>query len=284
MLAEAKARHSRKIDALITLLGDDDRKVRFLARRHLHDLGEPAYNQLEKVVTRDVEGRIRIEASVMLEERRLDVLAQTLETLNRSEFDLEKASFILATIEYPSIDIENYVKQIDDLAQEARKRIGGETDQRNRINLISDFLFHEKGFRGNANAYYDPQNSYLNRVLDRQLGIPISLSAIYLFVARRLDLPIDGVGLPGHFMLRCGDKSDVFYIDAFNGGNILSKQECSAFLNKMGYPFLDLYLAPVQPRDILARMIRNLALIYLQTDQEKKVDVLERIFSDFVTK
>lgn len=275
----------KKIKALITLLGDDDENIRALVRRKLLELGSSANEILKETAFSDSEGRIRIEAQAILEEIRLEKLTQDFRDLNRgSDFDLENASFILAQIEYPNLNVSEYIKKIDALAVEAEEKIFGINTERKRVELINDFLFNEKGFRGNAKAYYEPENSYINKVLDRHLGIPISLSALYLFLAKRLNLPVHGVGFPGHFLLKYNVDSDLFFIDAFNQGQILSRRDCEVFLNKMGYPLYDIYLSPSEPRDILARMIRNLVLIYSQNNQPRKIDTLERIFSDFVMK
>ncbi|MCH8954168.1 hypothetical protein IIA28_02455 [candidate division KSB1 bacterium] len=276
-------KQEREINALITLLGDDDLKVKNVAQQKLLELGEPAQQTLRQVAFSDSDGRTRIAAQALLENFRLEQLAQDFKKLNcESDFDLEGACFILAKIEYPELNIQQYVNKIDGLALEAEQRVYGVDEDRDKVKVINHFLFEEKGFRGNEKSYYEPENSYINKVLDRQTGIPISLSAIYLFLARRLNLPVDGVGFPGHFLLKYCSDSRPFFIDAFNSGQILSQQDCKHFIKKMGYTFYPYYLDTSESRDILARMIRNLVLIFLQKNQQNKIDTLERIFSEFV--
>ena len=273
----------KDIKALVTLLGDDDPKIREIAKERLLAFDQQAAPFLTQVTSTDCEGRIRIEAHIILEELRLKSLADNFRKLNRdSNFDLETTCFILAQIEYPHLVVSEYRNKLDCLALEAEEKIFGIEEEKRRVEKINHFLFNEKKFRGNKRSYYDPQNSYINKVLDSHLGIPISLSAIYLFIAERLHLPVLGVGLPGHFLLKYNHGSDPLFIDAFNHGRILTPYDCELFVSKMGYPDFDCNLTVSGPRDILARMIRNLVLIYLQNKQPKKIDTLEQIFSDLV--
>jgi len=276
-------KQEREINALITLLGDDDLKVKNIAQQKLLELGEPAQQTLRQVAFSDSDGRTRIAAQALLEGFRLERLAQDFNKINRvSNFDLESACFILAKIEYPELDIQQYVNKIDQLALETERRLYGIQGERDKVEVINHFLFDEKGFHGNEKSYYEPENSYINKVLDRQTGIPISLSAIYLFLAGRLNLPVCGVGFPGHFLLKYRSNSRPFFIDAFNSGQILSQQECEHFLRKRGYAFHPYYLNTSESRDILARMIKNLVLIYLQKNQQNKINTLVKFFSEFV--
>lgn len=273
-----------EIRALVTLLADEDQSVQNVAREKLFENEKVARAILEEFAFTDSEGRVRIAAQGMLEEMRLSGLAEKFKEINRNScFDLERACFILAKIEYPKLDISKYIQRIDQFATEMEKRVAGINQEKQKVEALNHFLFRELGFRGDVKSYFDPQNSYMNRVLDRFLGIPISLSALYLFVAQRLDLPVHGVGFPGHFLLKYRDDSD-FFIDAFNNGRILSRKDCESFLSKMGYSFYDSYLSVSTSKEILARMIRNLVLIYHQNNQRKKIDTLEKIFSDFFTK
>ncbi len=276
-------KQEREINALITLLGDDDLKVKNIAQQKLLELGEPAQQTLRQVAFSDSDGRTRIAAQALLEGFRLERLAQDFNKINRvSDFDLESACFILAKIEYPELDIQQYVNKIDQLALETERRLYGIQGERDKVEVINHFLFDEKGFHGNEKSYYEPENSYINKVLDRQTGIPISLSALYLFLAGRLNLPVCGVGFPGHFLLKYRSNSRPFFIDAFNSGQIISQQECEHFLRKRGYAFHPYYLNTSESRDILARMIKNLVLIYLQKNQQNKINTLVKIFSEFV--
>ncbi|MCG8607870.1 transglutaminase-like domain-containing protein, partial [bacterium] len=251
----------REIQALITLLGDDNAEIHHLAWEKLLSFGAASTQLLRDAAFSDSEGRVRIAAQALLEEIRLDGLARRFAEICRgSIFDLERSCFLLAQIEYPDLNTDAYAHKIESLAARLERRIFKVQGDRDRIATVNRLLFEEEGFRGNVHAYFDPANSYINKVIDRGLGIPISLSAIYLFLARRLDLPINGVGFPGHFLLRYESGADPIYIDAFHGGKILTRSDCDRYLAQSGYPFSDTYLSISSPKLILARMIRNLVL------------------------
>jgi regulator of sirC expression with transglutaminase-like and TPR domain len=153
-----------------------------------------------------------------------------------------------------------------DLSGSAKEVLGG----------INDYLFGEVGFSGNETNYYDPENSYLNRVIDRRTGNPINLSLVYLLLGRRLKLPIAGIGLPGHFVCRYQSTLSELYIDAFNHGRILAKADCVQYLLQGNYTVRDDYLAPVTPRRMLLRICGNLHQIYLHLESSKEATRLQR--------
>ncbi|MEW6325031.1 MAG: transglutaminase-like domain-containing protein, partial [Nitrospirota bacterium] len=185
--------------------------------------------------------------------------------------DLEEGGFLLSRFAYPDIETEGYQGLLDAMAEELRGAIRHERWPDGVIRVINHQLFTEKGFHGNTVHYYDPDNSYLNRVLDRRVGIPITLSAVYLLLARRLDLPIVGIGMPSHFLVKCDVAGRDLYLDPFNAGQSLSKAECASFLINSGYGFKEQYLEPVTDREILVRMMRNLFYIYGERQEPRKV-------------
>jgi regulator of sirC expression with transglutaminase-like and TPR domain len=158
-------------------------------------------------------------------------------------------------------------------------------DAQETISALNYVLFGELGLRGNRDDYYDPRNSFLNDVLDRGLGIPISLSVVYLEVARRIGFPVAGIGMPGHFLLKYGPATETdsdgngpgadqeVLIDCFNQGDTLSPQDCQKRLNEIYAGEMDLrpeFLHPVNRRQILARMLNNLKTVYLSTRDFRK--------------
>lgn len=187
--------------------------------------------------------------------------------LDHFPVDVTRAALRFAqSIAYPDLNVQAYLSRIDWLAESARPLIPGELTLANRSKALAEFLFQKMEFRGNTLAYSDPRNSYLNEVLDRRLGIPISLSVIYVAVARRLDLPASGVGLPGHFIVSIQDLSRTIYLDPFNGGVRLSQSECLQLVkHTTGYdgPIKRDWLLPVTPQDILVRMLKNLRNAYV---------------------
>ena len=180
--------------------------------------------------------------------------------------DLARAALLFALVEYPDLDIDHELSLLDSLAAGAALRLGDNRETIFAINTLSEYLFDEVGLQGNTDEYSDPRNSYLNQVLKRQLGIPITLSLVYLEVGKRLGIPLVGIGMPGHFLLRHRDETELF-VDPFNRGILLSEEECAQRLTEITQSRMDWdpnYLAPISNREYVARMLRNLKAIYLQ--------------------
>jgi regulator of sirC expression with transglutaminase-like and TPR domain len=144
------------------------------------------------------------------------------------------------------------------------------------LGSVNNYLFNELGFAGNEENYYDPENSYLNRVLDRRTGNPINLCLVYLLIARRLGLPVTGIGLPGHFICRYQSIAREIFIDPFSRGKLLTKTDCVQYLLQGNYSVRDDYLAPVTPRRMLLRVCGNLHQIYLHLEKSEEATRLQR--------
>lgn len=189
---------------------------------------------------------------------------------------LEEGVWMLAQTRFPRINISAYQAILDDYALELRNRIDPEGSPHDSLACMNDFLFEELGFRGNEKDYYDPNNSYLNRVIDRKTGNPISLCTIYFLVGRRLRFPITGIGMPGHFLCRYQTPSEEIYIDAFNRGKLLSKSDCIRFLLQSSNGFQEGFLAASSPRQIILRMCTNLHQIYSHHSNPEESSRIQR--------
>ena len=165
---------------------------------------------------------------------------------------------------------------LDAMAREVRERLGRKASSEEIIKTINRYLFVEQKFIGNSHQYYDVDNSYLNKVLERKTGIPISLSTVYLLVGKRLELPVFGVGMPGHFLVKYEADRYRIFIDCFNGGALLTQKDCARFLDQAGYGFDERYLQKTPPRSILIRMIKNLVALYNKMDDVTKATRLTR--------
>ena len=194
------------------------------------------------------------------------------------EIDLATAALLIAAIEYPDLDIDQQLAILDSLAEGAAYRIGQDRDPFYCVNNLSEYLFDEVGFQGNQGDYYDPRNSYLNEVLQRRTGLPITLCLVCMEVGKRLDIPLVGVGLPGHFVLSHRTQTDLI-IDPFRRGILLSEEECAQILkNVLGtnVEWDSSYLTPASNREFIARILRNLKGIYLnRRDHEQALDVVD---------
>lgn len=191
--------------------------------------------------------------------------------LAREELPLAEAALAIAAEEYPSLDPLKYVARLNAMATRVRLHAPEPARAGSVLLAIRTVLFDEEKFRGNDEDYYDPRNSYLNEVLDRRLGIPITLSILYMEVARRAGLRLQGVAFPGHFLAKYAPEGgpEVF-IDAYNGGEVLSADECIARFQAAshGRPIEARHLVGVGPRQILARMLHNLKRIYLERSDD----------------
>jgi regulator of sirC expression with transglutaminase-like and TPR domain len=194
---------------------------------------------------------------------------------------LDEAALAIAAEEYPELDVAAYLARLDALGALVRQRASEPQRSAGRVRALCDVLFEELGFRGNGEEYYDPRNSFLNDVLDRRLGIPISLSILLMEVGRRVGLPLHGVGFPRHFMVKLQPNAgpEVF-IDAFNGGALLSRDECAVrFKGGPGAQELDpRWFRGVTPHQILGRMLQNLKRIYIERgDDVRTYWVVDRL-------
>jgi regulator of sirC expression with transglutaminase-like and TPR domain len=200
---------------------------------------------------------------------------------SENRIDLARGALLIAREEYPGLDILRYVAKLEAMAAAVRVRIVDAEDPLGKIEHLNLYLFDEREFRGNSQEYYDPRNSFLNEVIDRQLGIPITISVIYMEVARRLGLPLQGVGMPGHFIVKHSWRDGDIYIDPFNKGRILSRAACEELIQQIygePVPFEETFLATVTKKQILSRILSNLKAIYIQRKQYlKALSVVERL-------
>ena len=201
--------------------------------------------------------------------------------LAKDPVPLDEAVLALALEEYPELDGEEVLARLDALAERVRASVHGAQRAASILRALREVLAEEEGLRGDEDAYYDPRNSFVNEVLERRLGIPISLSIVYMEVARRAGLSLQGVALPGHFLAKYVSPSGAeVFVDAFHRGEILSPDECAArFRARSGGRELDRrWLSAATPRQILVRMLQNLRRIYAdQKDDVRTFWVLDRI-------
>ncbi len=202
-------------------------------------------------------------------------------TQPEEDIDLAEAALLIAKEEYPALEVADYLGRLEDMAGHVRTLAGTTTDPHRLLASLNQYLFQQLGLHGNMQDYYDPRNSFLNEVLDRRTGIPITLSIIYMGVARRLGLPLRGVGMPGHFLVKYVARDEEIVIDPFHGGAMVSPGDCQRLIDHVyegKLTFEPRFLAAVGTRQILFRMLNNLKGIYC-TNQEygKALGVVERL-------
>jgi len=200
---------------------------------------------------------------------------------DEAEIDLARACLLIAADAYPGLDVEGYLGEIERLAARLRGRMAPGEPAEGRVLALNRFLFDELGFAGNADHYYDPRNSYLNEVLDRRTGIPITLSVLYLEVGRRIGLALEGVSFPGHFLVRFAGEATNLLVDPFQHGEIRFEDQAQALLDRVYGGAVRLqpeYLRPAGRKDMVVRLLANLKNVYLNArDDARAVAAIERI-------
>ena len=270
--------NERQRAALISLLADDDPNVYQTVRTKILSYGPVVTEWLQPY---------RLSSDPVLRRRAQEIIHRLLRQAadeaflafchNKGEdLDVEEASWLLAKTCYPETNVAAYQALFDNYAGELREQIQAADDPERILVTINHYLFNKLGFFGNEKNYYDPDNGYLNRVVDRRTGIPISLSMAYLFVTRRLHLPVTGIGLPLHFICRYQTARTEIYIDPFRQGKFLTKADCIKYLLEMNHGLQEGYLAPVSPRRMLLRMCSNLHQIYSHLKQADESARLQR--------
>ena len=250
--------------ALICLLADEDPVVYRTVRDKLVECGPSAREWLRPhLLSSDPLLRRRAHEIVEHFERQTADDRFLAFCLKQGEdLDLEQAAFLLSQTRHPGTNLEAYQALLEEFAGDLRERVAFARGSRGILGTLNHYLFAERGFHGNEEQYYDPDNSYFTKVLDRRVGIPISLCLVYMLIARRLRLPVAGVGLPGHFLCRFQSSSDELYIDCFDGGRIMTKAGCVQEHLSGHYDLRDEYLVPLSPRRVLMRLCGNLHRIY----------------------
>lgn len=201
--------------------------------------------------------------------------------LQLAEINVPRAALQFArAIAYPDLNVADYMARLHELSEEAADHVALADPPRRQAESLSHFLFGRKGFRGNTADYNNPANSYLNHVLDRRLGIPITLSVIYVDVATRLGVPAYGISLPGHFIVGIRDGQTELWLDPYHGGRRLDLTDCAELIRlSTGYegPLEAAWFAPASPREILARMLANLRAGYVSAASWTKAAAVIRL-------
>jgi regulator of sirC expression with transglutaminase-like and TPR domain len=277
-MTPAKELSGNQRAALVSLLADDDPGVYHTVRTKILSCGRQSVEWLrphtlsnDPLLRRRAQELVHHFARQSADDRFLAFCLQ-----HGEEFDLEEGAWLFAQTRYPNINVEGYRALLDAFAAELQQRLAPGDGAKDTLTTINTYLFEELGFAGNKEKYYDPGNSYLNRVLDRRTGNPLSLSMIYMLVSRRLRLPITGIGLPGHFICRYQTSAGEIYIDAFNRGKLLAKADCVQYLIQGSFSLQEDYLAPLTPRRLLRRSCGNVHQIYQQLGLTEEATRLQR--------
>ncbi len=247
------------------LLADEDRQVADLARQRLVEEGPGLSGWLRRYALSDNPLLRRRAREILGHFAGIEADARMRAFCRRAgdDLDLEEGLLRLAVTRYPDVNAEAYRALLDEWARQIDEWLP--TDRGDVDGVLAGIhvvLFQQLGLHGNEENYYEPDNSYLNRVMDRRSGNPITLCALVLMIGKRLTLPFTGIGLPAHFLCRYQTPIREIYLDAFNGGRLLSRTDCISFVNQLGRPFQNEFLHPVSSRQMLQRTCINLEHAY----------------------
>jgi regulator of sirC expression with transglutaminase-like and TPR domain len=265
-------------EALISLLTDDDPAIHQMVRGRLLSYGPTARDWLRPHTLSDNPVLRRRAREIIDHQNREAADARFLEFCRRrtEDFDLEEATGLLARTRYPDLNLSAYSALFDLWAERLRERLQPGQTARETLGVINSFLFEDLRFTGFEQYNDDVDCCYLNRVVDRRRGNPIGMCAIYLFITRRLNLPVAGIGLPGHFICRYQSSTEEIYLDCFRGGTFLTKRDCYGFLLRSHFDLSDRLLAPVSTRLMLLRMCNNLHQTYAQLEMRDESQRVRR--------
>ena len=249
-----------EIEALISLLDDPEKEVQEAVGNRLSELGRVVLPDLRKaMVMSENVARERI-AHLIHELHFSDIKRSWNALMEKPNADLEKGVFLLALHRFPNLNLRGYNERLNRMAEDIRPKVEAAQGV-GRAFVLSNYLCNTLGFQGNNENYTDPNNSYINCVLESKKGIPVSLSVIFLLLGKRLGLPVYGVNMPAHFLVKYKDhRHEVFY-DIFNGGNPLMREQCKEFLLKAGIKPRPNYFRAANGQTILLRMICNLLAV-----------------------
>ena len=264
-----KLSNTKEFNSLLSLLDDPDVRVAEAVVDRLRSMGSVVFDPLLDFLLHTSDELAQFRASSVIRKLNEDRLAKEFVVLSKrldwgDPRALEDGAFLIARYGYPRLDVERYRVELSALAGMLRQAISGVHSPLEMLAITNDFFFEKQRFRGNQSSFLEADNSYLNRVLDRKIGIPISLAVLYLLVARmRVGLPFSGSSAPGHFLVRFdGTMDEPLFIDAFNGGVVLRKRDIKRFLDASQLSFNEAFLEPAEDRAILLRMMRNLILVF----------------------
>ncbi|MGE5315988.1 MAG: transglutaminase family protein [Acidobacteriota bacterium] len=267
---------SSEIKSLLTLLDDENDMIYETARTRLLELGRIALPQLNPE---------HFTPGTLLHERVSEVFRTAVDSQFREQLrcfiaarpsidDLEEAVILIAKQRYPFLDAKLIHERLAEMSRALRSRIDTQASPAECVQTVSLYFSDELGFTGNKSNYYDEQNHYINRVLETHRGSPILLSMVYMIVGRKINLPIEGMGLPGRFIVRFSYPQKPFYLDPFDRGKMLSRVECEQLIENSGHAVSEDYFKPMTLPRVMERIFRNLINAAEQKGEAERAELL----------
>lgn len=270
----------KEIESLIYLLEDPDPEVQTGVQKRFKEIGEHAVPLLDQYRSETVRSSEKASISEIIYQitynNVLDEFSGILEQGGFNRRQLEYALLTLSKFGNPTLRIQEYQKKLDKLSSQIGNEIAYTPSITEKMQILLQYVFRELRFRGDSTDYHHTDNAYLDRVIDRRKGLPIMLSTVVMFLGRRLNLPFYGVNMPIHFMLMYKTHNQEILIDPFDGGTIVTYNQCCYFLKKNGIEPRPEHLEKADESDILIRCIRNLKHSYAKSGNEQRVDGLQK--------
>lgn len=273
--------NKREIESLIYLLEDPDPTVQYGIKKRFREIGENAVPLLDQYRSQTIKGPEKESISEIIYDitfsNILDDFSMIVEQGVNNRRQLEHALLTLGKFGNPTLRIGEYTRKLDKLSSHIGSEIAYTPSLKEKMQIMLQYVFRELRFRGDSADYHHPDNAYLDRVIDRRKGLPIMLSAVVMFLAHRLNLPFYGVNMPIHFMLMYQTHDSEILIDPFDGGTIVTYNQCCYFLKKNGIEPRSEHLEKASEADILARCIRNLQQSYAKSNNERRTEGLQKL-------
>lgn len=273
----------KALRSLVTLLEEQDPASLALVRRRILGIGAAIMPYLDEVrPSASPEMAVRLDSvagELRFQDLRRDFVRLSLAKLP----DLEEGALLISRFGFADVDAGVYKAWLDRVAAAVAADMPSDAGIGESVRRLSNHLFQSLGFAGNETRYYDADNSYLSRVIDTRRGIPVTLTVLMLLLARRLRLPLYGVGTPGHFLAGFKDGGAALFVDCFRGGQLMTLPEVKRMLVRNGYEWRPELGKPVGSRDILARMLRNLISIYQKTGAADRAERLSTLVEIVLT-
>jgi regulator of sirC expression with transglutaminase-like and TPR domain len=277
-----KLNHIQEKDFLLLLsfLSDKNTQTVDLVKKQLRTLLQ-SQPQLKKLVPTIKNAAVQKLARTTLDDFHFEDVEAAFHSLisEKPDLNLERGLFLIASIRYPDLKPSDIAEPLDQMALDVAKLVTTEQPLPTRpVNAMRTYLFEKLKLHGNQENYAEPDSIYINKVLQKRVGIPIALSCVYLLVGWRLNLLVHGIGLPGHFIIGHRVPRGVVHIDPFNNGRILRKKDCEVLVKRLGIAFKEEYLDAVSNRQILARTLANLLNIYTEGKDVVRARQMARLF------
>ncbi len=278
--------NTKEISALVKLLDDPDQEIYQHVEARLLLYGNEVIDYLENVWEHSLDALLQERIENIVHKIQFSNVKEDLNLWYQSgAFDLLKGALVINRYQYPDLDEDKVILQIEEIKREIWLGLQYEMSSIEKIKLINHTFYNVYGFSGNTKNHHDPQNSYINQVIESKKGNQISLAIIYATLAQKLDIPVYGVNLPQHFILGYIDESKrdeqefgvLFYINAFNKGAIFGKHDVDQFLRQLNLEPLPGFYAPCSNVEIIRRVIRNLISAYENLGSTEKVEELKQL-------